>query len=130
MSAKVEPKSFPPCHVTVRIRDRIVVFCSSIEGTRPEHTAFGVSKCKMLCLEAWTYNLWTEQWRKDPNWATIEYLPEIEYMCGVPIGSVIYMLSGKVITNDLWKVTQNTDGSFDWDKVCMTKKELPSPRRG
>lgn len=40
------------------------------------------------------------------------------------------MFGGYHDGNDLWKVTQNTDGAFDWNRVCMTKKEMPSPRYG
>ena len=125
MSAKVEPQSFPDRHVTVRMKDCIVVFCSNPAACE---VIRGTGMCKVH--EAWTYNLWTEQWRKYINQATIadtltQFLQLNGNMCGVAIGSIIYMYSG-----GLWEITRNTDGSFDWNKVCVTKKERPSPRRG
>ena len=132
MSAKVEPESFLSGHVTVRMRDLIVVFCPDMRDVKSEFIAHGVIKFKIP--EVWTYNLWTEQWRKETNWTiqqSRQSLPVIADKCGIAIGSVIYMFGGgNIPSNDLWEVTQNTEGSFYWNNVCMTKKEMPSPRRG
>ena len=122
MLAKVEPDSFQRGHVIVRMRDCIVVFDSSTE----------VPNKIPVCVqhETWTYNLWTEQWRKLIT--RNSQLPPIHCMCGVSIGSVIYMFGGgcSSLGCALWKATQSTNGSFEWDEVHVEKKEMPSRRKG
>ena len=101
-------------HMAVRMKDCIVVFSSRL-GDNFAH-------------EHWIYNLWTETWRKCPINTHGEALPGIQYLCGVTIGPVVYMFGGGYVTSDLWEVSQSTDGPFDWNKLCMQKQKMPSPR--
>ena len=58
--------------------------------------------------------------------------------CGVAIGSDVYMYeegfeewSGttqKETRGAVWKVTRNTDGSFEWSTIILHKSKRPSPR--
>ena len=62
----------------------------------------------------------------------LQFQSEAGILCGVAIESVIYLLGnvdyGK--SSHLWKLIQNTDGSFDWNTICIEKHEMPSPRIG
>ena len=101
-------------HVAVRMKDYIAVFVSE-KQTGHKH-------------EYWTYNLWTEQWKKCPIKQDV-WFSNTQRMCGVAIQSVIYMFGGHFSSN-LWKLTQSTDGSFEWNKILMEKHKMPSPRSG
>ena len=102
-------------HTAVRMKDRIVVFVSFLSYYTFVH-------------DNWTYNLLTEKWRKCPNQIPqCGQLPETQYLSGVAIGSVIYLFGGLYLSN-LWKLTQNTDGSFDWNLINMENHKTPSPR--
>ena len=118
MSAQLKPKRFHDGHVTVRMRDCIVILSSrrpTLIGSRLHQT--------------WTYNLWTEQWRRHIT-EDDSQLPQVPPMCGVAIDSAIYMFGGGIVSSNLWKLTPNTDGSFDWNMVCMENHAMPSPRWG
>ena len=115
MSAHLKPKRFHDSHVTVRMRNCIVILSSrTLIGSRLHQT--------------WTYNLWTEQWRIHIT-ENDSQLPQVPPMCGVAIDSAIYMFGGGIVSSNLWKLTPNTDGSFDWNMVCMENHAKPSPSR-
>ena len=97
-------------HVAVGMKDCIAVFISS-----------------EYAHEYWQYNLWTEHWRKCPVKQNV-CLPYTQYLCGVAIQSVIYMFGGGRDTCNLWKLTQNTDDSFEWITILMEYPKMPSPR--
>ena len=98
-------------HVAVRMNAYIAVFVSTKKGH-----------------EYWTYNLWTERWKKCPIKQDVQ-LSATQYMCGVAIQSVVYMFGGYISSN-LWQLTQSTDGSFEWNIIYMEKQKMPSPRSG
>ena len=100
--------------MAIRMKDRIAVFCSRIVNGEYIH-------------ETWTYNLWTKQWRNCLIPQGVE-LQHVWHMCGVAIGPVIYMFGGGFVSCSLWKLTQSTDGSFDWNQIHMQKQGRPSPR--
>ena len=113
MLANVEPESFGEGHVAIRMRDCIVFFATKQDD-------FSVH-------ENWIYNLWTEQWKKCP---TNVLTRGPEFMCIVPIGAVMYSYGGGSTFSDVYKVTQDMDGAFDWTMIYMKKKQKPSPRFG
>ena len=102
--------------VAVRMNDCIVVF-SSRKVNR-----------EYIIHENWSYNLWTEQWRKCPVPQGVA-LPDTRYMSGVAIGPVIYMFGVGFVLCSFWKLTQSTDGSFDWNQIRMQNQKRPSPRK-
>ena len=104
----------PECllfHAAVRMEDCIAVFMSH-----------------EYAHEFWKYNLWTEQWRKCPIKRHLQF-PRTEYLRGAAIRSVVYMFGGgPTPSNTLWKLIQNSDGSFGWKTILMENKKMPSPR--
>ena len=100
-------------HATVRMKNSIVV----------------VSTCdKDITPHIWTYNLWTEQWRKCHIFEGKE-LPATGAMFGLKIKSAMYVLSDGC--NNLWKFMLLTEGVFQQSIVHNgNPTKLPSPRRG
>lgn len=76
--------------------------------------------------EIWTYNLFTEEWRKFTVKAKL--VPRfVSRECAVTVGSAIYILEG--FMGILWKLARNTDGSFEWSNVDIEdNSKMPSPR--
>ena len=74
--------------------------------------------------EIWTYNLWTEAWRKFTTKA--KSVPTFESeQCAVAVGSAIYILQSYY----LWKLANTTDGSFEWSTINIEdRQKMPSPR--
>ena len=105
----------PIRRVAVRMKDYIVIISSKRGRSGHVH-------------RIWTYSLWTEEWRECPIKTGLQ-LPPTDRLCGVAIGSVIYMFGGQGST-DLWKLTQARDGSFSWNKVTIESQKMPSPRCG
>ena len=98
-------------HVAIRLMDCIVVVSSNVQ-------------------EIWSYNLWTETWRKCTA-SKEEQIPSPKDQCGVVIQSEIYFFGGYNWHHMLWKLTKSSDGSFEWniiDTGDITK--IPSPRDG
>ena len=75
--------------------------------------------------EVWTYNLWTEQWRKH-RVRKVEEIPN-KFLVGVAIGSDMYMYEA-LLGTVVWKVTRSTGGSFEWSTINFEKSKMPSPR--
>ena len=97
--------------MAVRLMDCIVVVSSNVQGI-------------------WSYNLWTETWRKCTA-SKEEQIPSPKDQCGVVIQSEIYFFGGYNSHHMLWKLTKSLDGSFEWniiDTGDITK--IPSPRDG
>ena len=87
-------------------------------------------KPNIICL----YNLYTEKWRKyKVPFGKMTPSP-IRGACAVVVGSDLYMFGGldlipNHLTNDLFKLTRTTAGSFYWSKIEMHRDmRLPSPR--
>ena len=85
----------------------------------------------LSCREIWTYNLYTEQWRKHviPN---DEAAPDdLRCASAVVVNRDIYMFGGLVGTspdNALWKLTRIPTGYFVWNKIEPSASRKPSPR--
>ena len=83
----------------------------------------------------WMYNLYTEEWKKNII-PTKERAPHARHRTHAEvIESVIYMFGGskgrfsKDVTNEMWTLTRNSDGSFAWDEIVTTRNtDAPSPR--
>ena len=101
-------------HVAVRMDCRIVVFSSGTRGFR-------------CVIENWTYNMWTEQWREFPETQGGQ-LGSAQDLRGVAIRSIIYMFGGDYSSCKLWKLTQSTNGSYDWINISVENSKMPSPR--
>ena len=84
--------------------------------------------------EIWKYNLYTEQWRKylipktkKTRCLHCRYTTE----CAVSIKESVYMYqiysSSKLTKQDIWKLTQTTDGCYVWEKVLAKNgTKIPS----
>ena len=98
-------------HVAVRLMDCIVVVSSNVP-------------------EIWSYNLWTEKWRKCTVFKE-EQIPPTKHQCGVVIQSNIYLFGGCDYDDMLWKLTRSPDGSFEWNIIDIgDHKKSPSVRYG
>ena len=81
----------------------------------------------------WTYNVYTEQWRKytTPESKTAPALTIGG--CAAGIGSDVYMFGGilmaeESLTNALWKLSQSSDEKFVWSHVNFVwGNNIPSP---
>ena len=87
--------------------------------------------------DVWLYSLILEQWRKYqiPKY---KEAPRLVDACAVVIGKDIITFGGgkpDVVTmienNELWKLTRNTNVSFEWNRILKKhNKKAPSPRIG
>ena len=96
-------------HMAVRMEDCILVISSQMH-------------------EIWSYNLWTEQWWQCeiPRGKTY---PETILNSGVAIESEIYVFGGTDFSNTFWKLTRNTNNSFEWNPIHAEDcPKVPSPR--
>ena len=109
-------------HVAVRWKDCIVVLCWPPRG----------------CHEVWTFNLWTEEWKKRRNYTPTSSqqhrntkFPRRGHS-SVAIEADIYMFGSDYsykhyTAAPLWKLPSN--GSFEWDTTDTNNdKAVPSPR--
>ena len=88
-------------------------------------------------LDIWMYNLFTEQWQK--YICSNKMAPPKGQIrsCVVAIGTDIYLFGGKSTcisswepyNNELWKLTNTVEESFNWKEIAAhTKENTPSPR--
>ena len=114
------------CHIAVRVGHCVVVIGGEV------HNYFQDTHKRSV----WSYNLYLEQWRKCLIPENKQVPDNFIGACGVVIGEVIYTFGGKgvlpgSVSNELWKLTQNTDGTFDWTRILVKhKKNTPCPRIG
>ena len=115
-------------HVAVKWKDCIVVLCWT-------HNKKGHD-----FHEVWTFNLWTELWKKWRNFTTASgrqhrnvKFPRKGH-CSVTIQSDIYMFGSDYSHSTrtaapLWKLTR-INGSFEWDIIHTNDDDMmvPSPR--
>ena len=116
-------------HLAVRIKNCIVV----IGGWH----GIGWTRFEPISKEViWTYNLYTEQWRRHKiQNKNITY--SSEGACAAAIGTDIYMFGGSMYdmitkTNDLWKLSmpQGYFKYFKWSKIDFQHDmKLPTPRK-
>ena len=84
-----------------------------------------------------TYNLYTNQWRRHGIPQGQEAPVAVVCACAASIGLHLYMFGGCLLregqpmTNSLWKLTTDSQGSFVWSEiVTLDNKKAPSPRNG
>ena len=79
----------------------------------------------------WTYNLYTEQWKKHVIVNKNHAPPETLCACAVAIEQDVYMFGGKTRskrTNALWKLAGSSVKCFKWSNLPIRDSLLPSPR--
>ena len=110
-------------HVAVRLNSSIVV----IGGRNRYYQTMPLSVI-------WTYNLYTEQWRKHQIPHEVNDVPnELEDTCAAAIGADIYLFGGSIYksTNEMWKLTGTTQECLNWSKLEPQQDvKLPCPRFG
>ena len=80
--------------------------------------------------EIWTYNLYTEQWKKYAIPHKEHAPPETLCACAVAIEQDVYMFGGETRskkTNALWKLAGSSVKRFEWSNVPIQGSK-PSPR--
>ena len=115
-----QPQTYSRKHIAVRLNHFIVVVGCCMYEDNIDHMP-------------WTYNLYTEEWRK-------YFIPKGKMVpinlhggCGVVIGKDIYIFVANFRVNyDLWKLSQSSNGVFAWSDVSVVNDETkkPSPRVG
>ena len=80
--------------------------------------------------DIWTYNLYTEQWRK--HVAQGETDSAACFMaCAAAIGSKVYVFGGcrlrRGSSNALWKLIVGSHGSFAWSEIVITETTTKAP---
>ena len=80
----------------------------------------------------WTYNLYTEEWRKHKILKDKLVPWDLYAACGIVIGKEIYIYAdAQANKSELWRLTRNTNGVFTWDVVNVSPdSKKPSPRCG
>ena len=119
-------------HIAVRLDHYIVVIGGKICA---DDDTDGIQDHR---YSVWLYNLFLERWMKYQI-PKDKQVPEKSIgACGVVIGkdiytfggeSNIYTFNGNSESNDVWKLTQNKDASFEWKRILVeARKKKPSPR--
>ena len=109
-------------HAAVRINNYIVVIG-------------GISMFNDISQDViWTYNVYTELWRKHKIHGEI-IPPPVKGPCATAIGPDIYMFGGIMLSpehtdNELWKLSIS-QRCFKWSRIDFQHDiKLPSPRKG
>ena len=108
--------------MAVRLAHNILVF----GGRGPNH----IWKSNR---EIWTYNLYTEQWKKHVIAKKGIAPPATWNACAVTIEQDVFMFGGETeftdSTNTVWKLTRTSEGSFVWSSVTgQDNTKVPTPR--
>ena len=87
--------------------------------------------------EIWTYNLYTDEWKKHAIPMERKAPDSLRFAVAVAIEGTIYTFGGYNITrkqrNALWTLKRSETGDFSWKLIkyqCDELKESPSPREG
>ena len=84
----------------------------------------------------WTYNVYTDYWRKYHTPGSKSAPPPLQGTCATIIDTDIYMFGGYNPkswrnTNEIWKLTRAPQGHFDWSKIEFHHDaKLPYPLTG
>ena len=113
-------------HIAVRLDHCIVVVGGLLFDDAFQ--CFEINDC-----DVWLYNLFLEQWKKYQIPKQRQVPPNLVGACGIVIGKAIYTFGGyekdHSKSNEVWKLTRNTNSSFEWNKILVKhKKKIPSPR--
>ena len=106
-------------HVAVSLQNYVLVFA----GAFIEEDA----GCNDVMRFIWSYNLYTERWRKYriPESKSTPHMDA--YASAVAIGTDVYMFG---LSNSVWQLTINKNRCFTWTKMPeKAKSETPSPRQ-
>ena len=118
-------------HIAVRMDHTIVVF-----GGMADRTVY--DSCDRVAINSqlqhtiFVFSLYIEKWRRYRTSELKQAPKNIKDACGVLIGEDIYTFGGGYYySNQLWKLTLNTYGCFDWENIFIEqKRKNPSPRSG
>ena len=104
-------------HVAVRVKDCIVLFSTFSYNSNLSH-------------EIWTYNLWSDHWKKFMLPKGKRFPTDTSRKGGVAIGSDVYVFDGRSFTSALWKLTRSRGPvcRFEWSTIVKDRSEMPSPR--
>ena len=84
----------------------------------------------------WQYNIFLERWKKYQINEKKQVPCYLSGACGAVIGRDIYTFGGQggrpyptnYYNNELWKLRQNNNGNFEWNRILMKNKKTPYPR--
>ena len=77
----------------------------------------------------WTYNLYTEEWRKYMMPKSQPVPSNLSAACGAVIGKELYIYACYNVGPDLWMLAQDANGDFTWNVVNVNpESQEPSPR--
>ena len=103
-------------HIAVTL-DHYIVVMGGIDSETGQVNAHSV----------WLYNLFLEQWQKYEIPKKKQAPDNLIRACGVVIGKDIITFGGETRTqetksNELWKLTRNTNDSFEWNRILSEKQ--------
>ena len=121
-------------HIAVRMDHTIIVFGGVVHDAACKDTNRHIMNCQ-LQHTIFVFNIYIEKWRRYriPKWKRVKHTPQhFEFACGVSIGEDIYTFGrGWFPNNQLWRLTRNTYGCFNWKNIFIKQKQKnPSPRGG
>ena len=102
-------------HLAVRVKDYVLVYNCPRATNNKEHVI-------------WSYNLFTEQWKKYDTLGKECAPQEIDGASAVAIEADVYMFGG-FVPNSLWRLTISENNDFTWFKLQNKRNfETPSER--
>ena len=109
-------------HVAVRLQNYVLVFAGEYIEEDPRYK-------DAMCF-IWSYNLYTEQWRKYRFPVSKSTPPHMaEYVASaVAIGTDVYMFG---LSKSVWQLTIKKNRCFTWTQMPeKANSETASPRQG
>ena len=103
-------------HMLVRLHNYVLAFAGCSDRTRNDNYFI------------WSYNLYTEQWRKYSIPVSKSAHNVSIGASAVVIGTDVYLF-GDNFSNDIWQLTINKNSYFTWTKITKSAKSMtPSAR--
>ena len=112
-------------HTAVRLNHFIMVLGGS--------TRTNIHPFQDNSYTVWLYNIFLEEWKKYQI-PKNKRVPKLDRSCGIVIREDVIIFGGKgvltnIISNELWKLTWNTNDSFEWNRILVKHQtKTPSPR--
>ena len=105
----------------------------AVVGCKNRILVFGGSKVSSNAILS--YNLHTEEWRKQLISDQTTVPPPIQHSCAVLTGRAIYIFGGRLVkqralSNTLWRLTTTSAGLFFNEVQFSNKVKTPAPRAG
>ena len=120
-------------HIAVRMDHTILMFGGEADGVSKDTDIHTLNR--QLQHTIFVFNLYIEKWRRYriPKWKRVKHTPQfLGLSYGVSIGDDIYVTFGgdyDYDSNQLWRLTRNTYGCFQWKNIFIKQKHKnPSPR--